>query len=111
MPLIEVKNLTRYFGGLHAVDNVSFDVEQGIVKAIIGPNGAGKTTLFNLISGSLTPVSGSIRFLGEEIAGLPPPRIAQKGVPGPFQASPLFPGMSVLENVMTGRHTASRSGR
>jgi ABC-type branched-subunit amino acid transport system ATPase component len=109
-PFLEVDNLQHWFGGLHVIGGVSLSCPQGIVKAIIGPNGAGKTTLFNLISGSLTPVSGSIRFLGEEIAGLPPHRIAQRGVSRTFQASHLFPGMSVLENVMTGRHAASRSG-
>jgi branched-chain amino acid transport system ATP-binding protein len=108
--LLEVRDLQHWFGGLHVIGDVGFSCRRGIIKAIIGPNGAGKTTLFNLIAGALTPVSGSIRFDGEEIAGAPAHRIAWKGISRTFQASRLFPGMSVLENVMTGRHTASRSG-
>jgi branched-chain amino acid transport system ATP-binding protein len=109
-PLLEVIRLHHWFGGLHVIDDVSFSCPQGIVKAIIGPNGAGKTTLFNLISGSIVPVSGSIRFRGEETAGLKPHQIARRGISRTFQASRLFPGMTVLENVMTGRHVAGRAG-
>ncbi len=107
---LQVTDLHHWFGGLHVIDDVSFTCRQGSIKAIIGPNGAGKTTLFNLISGSLTPFSGSIRFQGKETAGLKPHQIARRGISRTFQASHLFPGMSVLENVMTGRHTASRAG-
>jgi len=109
-PFLEVRDLQHWFGGLHVIGGVGFSCRQGIIKAIIGPNGAGKTTLFNLISGAIPPASGSISFLGEEIAGSPAHRIAWKGISRTFQASRLFPGMTVLENVMTGRHTASRSG-
>ncbi len=109
-PILEIADLHHWFGGLHVIDGVSLSCRAGIVKAIIGPNGAGKTTLFNLISGSLTPLSGSIRFLGEELAGFKPHRIAQRGIARTFQASHLFPGMTVLENVMTGRHVKSRAG-
>jgi branched-chain amino acid transport system ATP-binding protein len=109
-PFLQVDDLHHWFGGLHVIGGVGLSCSEGTVKAIIGPNGAGKTTLFNLIAGSLAPVSGSIRFLGEEIAGLAPHRIAEKGISRTFQASHLFPGMSVLENVMTGRHTASGAG-
>ncbi len=109
-PLLEVSALHHWFGGLHVIDDVSFTVQPGIVKAIIGPNGAGKTTLFNLIAGVYTPVSGSIRVAGQETAGLPPHQMAQRGVSRTFQASRLFPGMTVFENVMTGRHTAGRAG-
>ncbi len=109
-PFLQIADLHRWFGGLHVIDGVSFDCRQGIVKAIIGPNGAGKTTLFNLIAGNLAPNSGSIRFLGAEVAGLPAHRVAQRGISRTFQASHLFPGMTVLENVMTGRHVASRAG-
>jgi branched-chain amino acid transport system ATP-binding protein len=108
--LLEVAGLHHWFGGLHVIDGVSFSCRQGIVKAIIGPNGAGKTTLLNLIAGNLTPVSGSIRFLGEETTSLKPHQIARRGISRTFQASHLFPGMTVLENVMTGRHTAGRAG-
>ncbi len=109
-PLLEVEELQHWFGGLHVISGVSFSCPGGIVKAIIGPNGAGKTTMFNLIAGSLSPVSGSIRFCGEEIAGLPSHRVAHKGITRTFQASHLFPGMSVLENVMTGRHAGTAAG-
>jgi branched-chain amino acid transport system ATP-binding protein len=110
MTLLEITDLQRWFGGLHVTDGVSFSCRRGIVKAIIGPNGAGKTTLFNLIAGNLAPDSGSIRFLGAEIAGLAPHRIARIGISRTFQASHLFPRMTVLENVMTGRHVAGKSG-
>jgi branched-chain amino acid transport system ATP-binding protein len=109
-PLLAVAGLHHWFGGLHVIDDVSFGCPKGGIKAIIGPNGAGKTTLFNLISGSLTPVSGSITFDGENVARLPPHMIARRGISRTFQASHLFPGMTVLENVMTGRHVASRAG-
>lgn len=110
MPLIEVKNLTRYFGGLHAVNNVSFDVEKGIIKAIIGPNGAGKTTLFNLISGTIPVTSGRVFFNGHNITGLKPYQIARKGIVRTFQNLKLNQHMTALENVMIGRHIRSRSG-
>jgi branched-chain amino acid transport system ATP-binding protein len=108
--LLEVEHLQHWFGGLHVIGDVSFNCAEGSIKAIIGPNGAGKTTLFNLIAGALTPVSGGITFEGERIAGLPPHKIAMKGVSRTFQASHLVPGMSVLENIMTGRHTAGKAG-
>jgi branched-chain amino acid transport system ATP-binding protein len=108
--MLEVSSLHHWFGGLHVIDDVSFTCRQGIIKAIIGPNGAGKTTLFNLISGSPTPLSGHIRFLGRETTRFPPHRIACLGISRTFQASHIFPGMTVLENVMTGRHVMSRAG-
>ncbi len=110
MPLIEVRNLTRYFGGLHAVNNVSFDVEKGIIKAIIGPNGAGKTTLFNLISGTIPVTSGRVSFNGQNITGLKPYQIARKGIVRTFQNLKLNQHMTALENVMIGRHIRSRAG-
>jgi len=110
MPLIEVKNLTRYFGGLHAVDNVSFDVEKCIIKAIIGPNGAGKTTLFNLISGTIPVSSGKVFFNGHNITGLKPFQIAKKGIVRTFQNLKLNQHMTALENVMIGRHIRSNAG-
>ena len=108
--LLEVTGLHRWFGGLHVIDEVSFSCRTGIVKAIIGPNGAGKTTLFNLIAGSLTPASGSITFDGRPTGGLPPHQIAGRGISRTFQATRLFPRMSVLENVMVGRHVRTRGG-
>jgi branched-chain amino acid transport system ATP-binding protein len=108
--LLEVRELHHWFGGLHVIDAVSFSCRPGIVKAIIGPNGAGKTTLFNLIAGSFPPVSGSIALEGRRTDGLLSHRIATLGVSRTFQATRMFPGMSVLENVMVGRHTRTRGG-
>ena len=107
---LEIRDLHRAFGGLHAVDGVSFSVREGAIKAIIGPNGAGKTTLFNLIAGSLQPDSGTILFRGDEIQGRPPYWIARKGIARTFQNVRLFRGMSVLENVMVGMHLKGSAG-
>jgi branched-chain amino acid transport system ATP-binding protein len=109
-PLLEVRDLHHWFGGLHVISGVSFSCRQGIVKAIIGPNGAGKTTLFNLVAGAMAPVSGSILFEGRPTTGLAPHRIAARGICRTFQATRLFPGMTVLENVMVGRHARARRG-
>jgi branched-chain amino acid transport system ATP-binding protein len=109
-PLLEVRGLHHWFGGLHVIDDVSFSCPAGIVKAIIGPNGAGKTTLFNLIAGSFPPSEGSIVLDGRQTAGLPPHRVAALGISRTFQATRLFPRMSVLENVMVGRHLRTRGG-
>ena len=110
LPLLSVTGLHKWFGGLHVIDDVSFDCRPGIVKAIIGPNGAGKTTLFNLIAGSLAPGEGSIMLQGRPIAGLQPHVIATRGVARTFQATRLFPRMSVLENVLVGTHVRTRAG-
>lgn len=99
MPLLEGKEVTRYFGGLAAVHKVDFYVERGEIVGLIGPNGAGKTTLFNLISGALVPQSGQIRFKGENITGLKPHIICKKGIARTFQLVRIFPNMSALENV------------
>jgi branched-chain amino acid transport system ATP-binding protein len=109
-PLLSIAGLHRWFGGLHVIDDVSFDCPEGIVKAIIGPNGAGKTTLFNLIAGTIAPAAGSIVFDGGPIAGLPPHRVAARGIARTFQATRLFPRMSVLENVMVGAHVRTNAG-
>lgn len=108
--LLKVDNLCKRFGGLKAVSEVSFSVPAGSIKALIGPNGAGKTTLFNLISGVIAPDSGTISFCGSQVQGLRPHQIAAKGMARTFQHIRLFPKMSVLENIMVGRHIHSRSG-
>ena len=108
--LLQVTRLNRFFGGLHAVADVSFSVTEGAIKAIIGPNGAGKTTLFNLISGNMEPSSGETRFQGELITGLKAHGIAMRGLARTFQNTKLCPHMTVLENTMLGRHTRSKAG-
>jgi branched-chain amino acid transport system ATP-binding protein len=109
MPLLEIQHLNRRFGGLHAVNDVSFCVEAGTIKGLIGPNGAGKTTLFNLISGANKPDSGTVLFDSSPIHELSPHAIAQRGILRTFQNIKLFAKMTVLENVMVGRHVRSRS--
>jgi branched-chain amino acid transport system ATP-binding protein len=108
--LLEIQNLNRHFGGLHAVNNVSFAVEQGTIKAVIGPNGAGKTTLFNLIAGNLPANSGVISFNDTKITGRKPYQIAKLGLSRTYQNIKLFHGMTALENVMLGRHIRSKAG-
>lgn len=110
MPLLEVKNISKRFGGLQAVNDVSFCVEQGSIKAVIGPNGAGKTTLFNIVSGFLRPDTGLITYQGERINSRSPHEIAGKGLSRTFQHIRLFAHMTALENVMVGRHVKSRAG-
>lgn len=108
--LLSVEDLSKRFGGLQAVNEVSFTVTEGSIKALIGPNGAGKTTLFNLISGVIAPDSGVINFCGRQVQGLRPHQVASKGMARTFQHIRLFPKMSVLENIMIGRHIHSRAG-
>ena len=101
--LLEVSNLNKHFGGLHAVKNVSFSVERGEILGILGPNGAGKTTLYNLLTGFIAPdPGGSIIFDGHKLVGLAPHRIAGLGISRTFQLCRPFIGMSVLENVIVG---------
>jgi branched-chain amino acid transport system ATP-binding protein len=102
MVILEGRGVTRYFGGLAAVFNVDFEVEQGEVFGLIGPNGAGKTTLFNLISAALAPKSGSIAFRGKEITGLKPYQICRMGVARTFQTVKIFSNMSAFDNVLLG---------
>jgi len=104
MALLEVENVRRSFGGLVAVDRVSFNVAQGQIKALIGPNGAGKTTLFNIVSGLIPTETGQIRFKNKRISGLRPFQIARAGIARTFQNPSLFLQMSVIENVMVGQH-------
>ncbi|MFO7274031.1 MAG: ATP-binding cassette domain-containing protein [Bacillota bacterium] len=110
VPVLEVHGLTRRFGGLTAVRELSFRVGPGEVFAIIGPNGAGKTTLFNLVSGVLTPSAGSIHLAGQRVTGLPAHRIAELGVARTFQTPRLIPHLSVLDNVRVGLHRHLRAG-
>lgn len=108
--LLEVTGLRKRFGGLVAVDGVSFQVPQGIIAGLIGPNGAGKTTLFNLISGFLKPDEGTIRFHGRNLTALAPARIARCGLVRTFQLVRTFPDLTVLENVLVGHHQTTRGG-
>ena len=109
-PMLRVVHLVKQFGGLRAVSDVSFDVVPGQIKAMIGPNGAGKTTIFNVITGVDVSTEGEIAFRGERITGLKPHQIAARGLSRTFQNVQLFDHMSVLENVMVGRHTRTVSG-
>jgi branched-chain amino acid transport system ATP-binding protein len=102
MRILEGEGVTKYFGGLAAVSNVDFHVDQGEVVGLIGPNGAGKTTLFNLISAALVPKPGVIRFKGETITGLKPHQICRMGVARTFQSIKVFGDMPVLDNVVLG---------
>jgi branched-chain amino acid transport system ATP-binding protein len=108
--LLEVQGLHHWFGGLHVINDVSFACRPGIVKGIIGPNGAGKTTLFNIVAGAFAPFSGWITFDGRGLTGLPPHQVAACGISRTFQATRLFPRMTVLENVMVGMHARARHG-
>lgn len=104
MALLEVSNLTKIFGGVRAVQNVSFAVDAGIVYSVIGPNGAGKTTLFNLITGIYVPSEGQIRLDGRDIAGVAPHELARFGMARTFQNLQVCMNMTALENVMVGAH-------
>jgi branched-chain amino acid transport system ATP-binding protein len=108
--ILSVRGVSKRFGGLQAVSDLSFDVARGSIKALIGPNGAGKTTLFNLISGFLAPDSGEIHFGDAPVQALPSHQIASRGMVRTFQHIRLFPKMTVLENIMVGRHVHSRAG-
>ncbi len=110
MAILDVRDLNKSFGGLQAVKDVGFRVTAGSIKALIGPNGAGKTTLFNLISGVLSPDSGTILFGEMPVQGMKPHQIAEKGIARTFQHIRLFPKMTAIENIMIGRHTHSRAG-
>lgn len=108
--ILKVRGLDKFFGGLHAVDEVSFDVPEGSIKAVIGPNGAGKTTLFNMIAGTLPPDNGMVDMKGTSLTGLKPFQVANLGVLRTFQNLKLCSHMSVLDNVLLGRHTAGTAG-
>jgi ABC-type branched-subunit amino acid transport system ATPase component len=108
--VLQVDGLTRRFGGLLAVNAVSFAVAAGEVLAVVGPNGAGKTTLFNLITGVLRPDSGRVTLDGQDITGTPPHRLGRMGIARTFQNIRLFSHLNALENVMVGQIAAGRSG-
>jgi branched-chain amino acid transport system ATP-binding protein len=110
MTILETDRLSIAFGGVRAIDEVNIAVEAGRVFSIIGPNGSGKTTLFNLISGIYTPDDGSIRFAGKSATGRPPDELARQGLSRTFQNLQIFYRMSVLENVMVGRHRHEQTG-
>jgi len=110
MIILETGGLTISFGGVRAIDGVDISIESGQVFSIIGPNGSGKTTLFNLVSGIYTPDEGSIRIAGERVVGLAPDQLARRGLSRTFQNLQIFSRMSVLENVMVGRHRHERTG-
>jgi branched-chain amino acid transport system ATP-binding protein len=110
VPLLELRNVTRRFGGVVALDDVSFSVEQGEIAGLIGPNGAGKTTAFNVITRLYKPDSGAVTFDGDSLLQTPPHKIVRRGIGRTFQNVELFPTMTVLENVLVGAH-AGRTAR
>ena len=105
---LRVENLSRRFGGVQAIADLTFEIGPGTVHSIIGPNGAGKTTLLNLLTGVYAPSTGRIVFDGIELTGAPPHRYAGAGIGRTFQNLQIFFNMTVLENVMTGRHRLER---
>src|SRR5438105_4300973 len=108
-PLLRVERVCKSFGGLRAVDDVSFGVEAGRITALIGPNGAGKTTLFSIISGFLLPSEGRIFHRGTDIIGMPPHLLARRGIARTFQIVQPFAGLTVHENIAIGAHLSRRS--
>ena len=110
MPLLETRGLSRYFGGLAAVNGVTLTVDEGEIVGLIGPNGAGKTTCFNLLSGFIPPTAGTITFDGKDITGLRSHRIVALGLVRTFQLTTLFQEMTALENVLLGLHLHSNKG-
>ncbi|HEX7057998.1 MAG TPA: ABC transporter ATP-binding protein [Bacilli bacterium] len=108
--ILQVENIGKRFGGISALQGVSFAIREGEIYGLIGPNGAGKTTMFNLITAMFAPTSGQIRFMGERISGLKTHRITKKGICRTFQNIRLFARLSVMDNVMVGSHCRGRSG-
>ncbi len=110
-PLLEISGICKNFGGVIALDGVDLSVETGSLTCIIGPNGCGKTTLFNVVSGAFRPTAGRVRYGGEDITGLPPYRIARRGIARKFQVPGIYPSLSVTENLevaVASRMTAQR---
>ncbi|MHA6687148.1 ABC transporter ATP-binding protein [Mesorhizobium sp. A556] len=108
--LLKVENATMRFGGLVALNDVSFSLDKGAVLAVIGPNGAGKSTLFNVVTGVYKPTSGKVMLDGSDITGLPTYEIVERGIGRTFQSSRLFSDLSVLDNVIIGMHTRTTTG-
>ena len=108
--VLEIRGLTRRFGGLTAVDSLDVTVHEGEIVSLVGPNGAGKTTVFNLISGVLRPTAGSVRLLGRELVGQLAHRITHHGIARTFQNIRVFPQLTVRENILLGTHHWTRSG-
>ncbi|OLP18123.1 ABC transporter ATP-binding protein [Leptolyngbya sp. 'hensonii'] len=110
MPLLEAEQLTMRFGGLVAVNQVNLSLEAGMIASLIGPNGAGKTTFFNMLTGIYKPTLGRLRLSDREITGLSPDRLTSLGISRTFQNIRLFNNMSVLDNVLVGRHSRLKTG-
>ncbi len=108
--LLAASGISKHFGGVQALAEVSFSIRQGEIYGLIGPNGAGKTTLFNLLTGIYAPDSGRFAFDGDDLSGLKPHQVAARGIGRTFQNIRLFANLSVLENVMIGRHVRTRAG-
>ncbi|MGN1400933.1 MAG: ABC transporter ATP-binding protein [Bacillus sp. (in: firmicutes)] len=108
--VLDIRNISKHFGGISALTDISFTVEQGEIHGLIGPNGAGKTTLFNVITNVYLPSGGEIIFNGENITGLKSHKITSSGICRTYQNIKLFPQMTVLENVMVGGHSQSSAG-
>lgn len=104
MSLLQVENLVKEFGGVHAIDDLTFSINPGTIHSIIGPNGAGKTTLFNLVTGVYVPTSGRVLFDGEPVTGKKPFELAARGMSRTFQNLQICMNMTALDNVMVGRH-------
>ena len=100
--LFEVKGITKYFGGLSVLQDVTLNIDKGEIVGLIGPNGAGKTTLFNVITGIFRPNEGMIRFNGKNLVGLKPHQICRRGIARTFQLVRVFPDMTAIENVLVG---------
>jgi branched-chain amino acid transport system ATP-binding protein len=111
MALLEIRDVTRRFGGIVAIDDVSLDVDSGQIVGLIGPNGAGKTTLFNVITRLYKPDAGTVRFAGKSLLRTPPHRVVRRGIARTFQNVELFRSMTVLDNVLVGAHTRTRPFR
>ena len=109
MTFFKADGLAKHFGGIKAIDNISFEVKQGEIFTLIGPNGAGKTTIFNLVSRIYDPTGGRLTFLDEDITAVPPHEIAKRGIARTFQNIELFEYASVLQNLLLGRHAHKRS--
>ncbi|HTN99677.1 MAG TPA: ABC transporter ATP-binding protein [Microthrixaceae bacterium] len=110
MTQLEVQDVGVHFGGVVALDGLSFSIDKGQICALIGPNGAGKTTLFNVVSRLYVPTSGSVHFEGQDLLAMAPHRIVEVGVARTFQNLALVPGLSVLDNVKIGAHSKSHAG-